>query len=169
MAEVIDIPSKMDEVMTAEDYFRRHKVRTYLWPKAWKSILQEKVPLWNTVRLGRDPTASVPKERGVYALRIRIESNAIPDNGLIAYFGMSSKLYDRYCKYISDKKSGRAKQNKIRRLLELWGDDLEFVYWVIDDSSCALMRIEKSLNSAVMTPFATKDFTARARAIKDVL
>lgn len=174
MGKVIDIESEKDEMMTDEDFFRRHKVRAHLWPRAWKSALQEseikeKVPLWNTVRLGRDPTASVPKERGIYALRIRIEPTAVPDSGLIAYFGISTELYSRYCKYISDKRSGLAKQKKIRRLLLRWGDHLDFIYWVIEDKSCALMPIEKSLNSAVMAPFATKDFNAKGKEVSDVL
>lgn len=168
MTEVIDFISKTSQPRTDEDEFRRHEVPVYLWPSVWKRLCFDQVPLWRTARFGYDSTTSVPIARGIYAFRIRIASFSVPDNGVIAYFGTSGKLRNRYRDYISEKKRG-AKRPKIRRLFELWGDELDFVYWVVGDRSCSLKPLEAALNSVVMTPFVTKDLTARAREIKAVL
>lgn len=168
MADLIDVVSEQFEFMTAEDQFRRHYVPLHLWPSLWTSVCFDRVPQWRTVRFGYDATSSVPKERGVYAFRIRIASFAVPDNGVIAYFGSSSVLQDRYRGYLT-KKGRNEKRPKVRKLFKNWGDELDFVYWVIEDNSCPLKPIEQSLNSAVMAPFVTDDFEAWARDIRPIL
>lgn len=170
MSKIFDIASRKNATKTAKDYYREHQVITYLWPDAWRDVTFPQLPNWQEVKFGGSDTKKIiPSKPGVYALRINIDHSAIPCNGLIAYFGISGdSLRDRYDDYLHEKEKG-SKRPMIGELLDLWGNSLDFVFWVIERKLPTLKKIEKRLNDAVMPPFNINDFDGEVRRIRKVL
>ena len=169
MSKIFDIVSRKKAKKAAKDYYLEHQIIAYLWPDAWRDVTFPQLPNWQKVKFGGSDTKKIPRKPGVYALRINIDHSAIPGNGLIAYFGISGdSLRDRYGDYLNERKSG-SKRPKIEELLDLWGDSLDFVFWVHERKLPTLKKIEKRLNDAVMPPYNIDDYSGEIRRIRKVL
>lgn len=170
MSKIFDIVSSKSDAKTAMDFYREHQVITYLWPEAWRSVTVPQLPSWQKVKFGDgDKKENIPSKPGIYALRINIDHSALPSNGVIAYIGISSdSLRKRYGDYLYERKEG-SKRPKIRNLLDLWGNNLDFVFWVIERKLATLKKIEKRLNDAVMPPFNINDFSGEVKRIRKIL
>jgi len=168
-----DLAANASQQRTAEDFFRDHSFRVYLWPLFWRDVTGAHDFNWTEVPFEQNSVAQIPAQQGIYAFKLRIQDTILPSHGIIVYFGESGvrgngSLKRRFKEYLRDRRVG-PKRPKFEWLFKNWPDDLVFCYATLNWTSEELAKLEKDLSDAAMPVCSTKDFSARIRRVAAVL
>ncbi|UHH10127.1 hypothetical protein LU699_18045 [Luteimonas fraxinea] len=146
-------------------------VQFYVDIKKWRAFKSSASLNWQRTRFLKANKSSVPKERGVYAFTVLMDSPDMPTHGYILYMGITgdssgSDLQVRYGQYLADARR-MSKRVKVCAMLDQWKDDLFFNFAPVPDKRVSLAKIERSFLSAIVPPVNKTDIDASVRDARD--
>lgn len=140
----------------------------FILPAPKLAALNSQLPpmTWNSVPYHPDTASEVPDDkRGTYAFVIATPGDYLPPHGYVCYVGIAGEdserpLQSRYKDYFT--RSKVEKRLHVSRMLTKWWQILQFFYAPVSDDTPTqeLQRIERTLNSAFLPPFARGDLDA---------
>jgi hypothetical protein len=159
---------KYHDIVDSVRDFKLYNDVFYVDMKHWKSF-QSRVKLnWERIRFEAANRVKIPKERGVYAFTLLLDSADLPIHGYILYMGITgdkskANLYLRYGQYLADSRRMN-KRPLVCAMLEKWKGDLFFNFVPIPDKRVSLSKLERSFLSAVVPPVNEADIDAKVSA-----
>ena len=142
----------------------------FLDMKSWRKFKTRFRLDWQKARFGQGSLAAIPKERGIYAFTIELDSAKLPSHGYILYVGITgddsqANLHKRYNQYLMDWKNENGRPAVVY-MMRNWSADLFFNFVPLPNKSVDLARIERAFINSVMPPVNQRDFTAKIRSAK---
>lgn len=159
------------DIAFAGGEFARFNVQFYVDIKKWRAFKSSVRLDWQRTRFLSSNKSSVPKERGIYAFTVLMDSSDLPTHGYILYMGITgdtsaSDLQIRYGQYLADARRMN-KRLKVCMMLDQWKDDLFFNFVPIPDKRVSLAKMERSFLSAIVPPANETDIDASVRDARD--
>ena len=100
---------------------------------------------------------------GVYCFHVGHDYKCLPPLGLSLYGGISTvSLRERCLSYFREKHSEEGRP-WVRKLLQVFEDDLTLGWTEVDTTTVDLHALEREFNDAMMPPYSVKDFSTNVR------
>lgn len=156
---------KYHDIVDSVKDFKLYHNKFYVDMRRWKTF-QSRVKLdWKRIRFEQGNRVKIPKERGIYAFTVLLDSTDLPIHAYILYMGITgdnsgADLHSRYGQYLADARSMN-KRPKVCAMLEMWKGDLFFNFVPIPNKRVSLSKLERSFLSAVVPPVNEADIDAK--------
>lgn len=156
---------KYHDIVDSVRDFKLYNDNFYVDMKRWKTF-QSSVKLdWKRIRFEQANRVKIPKERGIYAFTLLLDSTDLPIHGYILYMGITgddsgADLHSRYGQYLADARRMN-KRPKVCAMLDKWKGDLFFNFVPIPNKRVSLSKLERSFLSAVVPPVNEADIDAK--------
>lgn len=161
---------RFHDIVAASDEFASFNKSFYVDLSKWKAFRASVALTWQRTRFEKSNLSGIPKERGVYAFTLLLESDDLPIHGYILYMGITgddsgSELNKRYSQYLADARY-MSKRPKVCAMLDKWSGDLFFNFAPVPDRRVSLRKIESSFLSAIVPPVNESDINGAVSAAR---
>lgn len=161
---------KYVDIVADSKEFKLYNNNFYVDMKRWKTFKTTTKLDWKRIRFEKANQIKIPKERGIYAFTLLLDTEDLPIHGYILYMGITgddsaADLHSRYGQYLADARRMN-KRPKVCAMLSKWDGDLFFNFVPIPDKRISLAKLERSFLSAVVPPVNETDIEASISAAR---